>query len=616
MERIVSARRRVTIASDLAAAVTAVGLGIRPSRASASASPPTIVLINLDDLDFRSIAHMPQTLALIGDAGMTFANCLVSQPGCSPSRATLLRGQYPHNHGVLRSSGSYGGFQRFHHLGLEESSLGTWMHDAGYRTALIGKYFNEYPMSAPPAYIPPGWDYFLSPVFTEGRLGGVNYIDYAINDNGTVIQRGHAPEDYATDVMADAAAAQIADAATAGTPLFLYLAPRAPHQPAKPAPRHEGTLAGTTAPRGAAFNEEDVSDKPLWLQATTPFSDADIAEIDAQYQRRRETLLAADDLVATVIGALEATGQLDNAWIFFTSDNGYYVGEHRQFDEKGSPYEEAIRVPLLVRGPGVAAGSMEERLVGNVDLAPTIAAIAGATTPDFVDGRSILPLLLREPEVPWRDALLVQQRDPKPGDSGNVAGDGNGPQHPAWTGLRREDTVYVEYSDGELEFYDLSTDPEQLQNLASDLVIADRVVLSARLDDLRRCAGEQCRAADLPRSSDAQYPPLPVILRPEGLDAIDVGTMLEMSGVAYDSDGNELPGDALSWHVDITWDDQRVELLPETPGPTATTELPRRPPGKERGRANYLVEVHLRAALPTGLSREAVVVVQARPNKG
>ena len=117
-------------------------------------------------------------------------------------------------------------------------------------------------------------------------------------------------------------------------------------------------------------------------------------------------------------------------------------------------------------------------------------------------------------------------------------------------------------------------------------------------------------------ASGVVYPPLPVILQPEGLDAVDVGTMLEMSGVAFDASGAELPGDALSWHVDITWDDQRVELLPETPGPTATTELPRRPPGKERGRANYLVEVHLRATLPSGLSREAVVVVQARPNKG
>ena len=619
MEQRVSTRSRVT--ASIGAGISLLGLrgDHAPSVSAAppeTGTPPTIVLINFDDLDFRSIAFMLQTLELVGSHGTIFSNFIASQPGCSPSRATLLRGQYPHNHGVLRSGGAYGGFQRFHHLGLESSTLATWLQEAGYRTALIGKYFNEYPVTAEPNYVPPGWDFFLSPVFTEGRLGGVNYINYAVNDNGEVLSFGDDPEEYATDMMARRAAEVISTAANDDAPLFLYLAPRAPHQPSKPAPRHEGTLAGLQAPRTLSFNEEDVSDKPLWLRETEQFTADQVAEIDLQYQHRRETLLAADDLVATVVQALADADELDDAWIFVTSDNGYYLGEHRQFDEKGSPYEEAIRVPLLIRGPGVDAGAIENRIGSMVDLAPTIAELGGAEIPPFVDGRSLLPLFVPGNYPAWRDVVLVQQRDPKPGESGNVAGDGNGPQHPSWTALRFEEEIYLEYSDGEIEWYDLAADPLQLENRADSLDMGHRVRLSARLDQLEHCAGPSCAAIEEPSDPAADVPPLPIILKPSGMAIAQAGTPMVLSGEAWGADGQRLDESALAWTVDITWDNQRATLLPETAGATASVDLPNRPPGKDRGRANYLVEVHLRATAPTGLSREAVTVLQARPIKG
>ncbi|MBA2450229.1 MAG: sulfatase-like hydrolase/transferase [Chloroflexi bacterium] len=209
-------------------------------------------------------------------------------------------------------------------------------------------------------------------------------------------------------------------------------------------------------------------------------------------------------------GGTEATGQDENTYIFFTSDNGFHLGQHRLRSGKQAPYEEDIRVPLIVRGPGVDAGRVEERIVGNVDLAPTFARLAGVVAPEYVDGRSLVPLLRDDPPSEWRRAYLLQHED----------SDGTDPQDPMdldqqvqrpgrrqdrqpgrlditeFTGLRTRDHTYVEYVTGERELYALRSDPDELQNAYATADPTLLAQLSSRLAALRQCAGASCRAAD------------------------------------------------------------------------------------------------------------------------
>ena len=195
----------------------------------------------------------------------------------------------------------------------------------------------------------------------------------------------------------------VARSAAAGQPFFLYVAPFAPHAPATPAPRHAEAFPDPAAPRVPSFGEADVGDKPAWVRDQVEIGPDEAALIDAHHGLRMRSLLAVDDLVATVMDALSASGALEDTYVFFTSDNGFHLGEHRIGYGKRTPYEEAIRVPLLVRGPGVPAGRVVEELALNVDLAPTFAELAGVAAPDFVDGRSLVPLLRGDQRLAvWR----------------------------------------------------------------------------------------------------------------------------------------------------------------------------------------------------------------------
>jgi len=306
-------------------ALLAAPLAVAPQAASPAAAPaappsrPNIVLVVTDDLDAASVEAMPMVMALLHDQGVSFSNFFVSTPLCCPARVSLLRGQYVHNHGVLGNGGPNGGFATFHRLGGEDSTVATWLHDAGYRTALLGKYLNGYPEDADPSYVPPGWDEWDALV-AEAPAGG-GYIDYALNENGRRVTYGSEPEDYSTDVLSAKATDFIARTTAADQPFFLYLAPFAPHAPSIPATRHAEAFAEARAPRSAAFNEADVSDKPSWVRDRPVLSDEQVAEIDAQYRDRLRTLLAVDEMVATLVQTLEATGELENTYLFFTSYN-------------------------------------------------------------------------------------------------------------------------------------------------------------------------------------------------------------------------------------------------------------------------------------------------------
>ena len=474
-------------------ALAAAGVEAAPRR-------PNIVLIVTDDQDARSVERMPHVRALLRDEGTDFARFFAAVPACCPSRASILRGQYAHNHGVVRNSPPNGGFPAFHDLGHERSTVATWLDERGYRTGLFGKYLNEYPEGVGARYVPPGWDRW------HGWVKSGQYVDYTLNENGRLVDYGGGPNDYQTDVLSRKARAFIEQSADAGAPFFAYIAPPAPHEPAIAAPRHEGRFDRHEAPRPPSFNEVDVGDKPDWVRRDSPpLTDRQVRQIDALYRQRLRSLLAVDDLVKDLVRTLEATGTLDATYVFFTSDNGFMLGEHRQAIGKGVPYEEAIRVPLIVRGPDVAR-RVEGRLALNTDLAPTFAALAGAEVPDFVDGRSLVPLLHRDRAVSWRRTLLVEYigKDP-PNLAGNggigAAYDGGvdwtPPHIPAFRVLRTQDVVYVEYANREEpELYDLRADPYQLRNLARSADPDDLERLSARLAELQDCEAAGCRTAE------------------------------------------------------------------------------------------------------------------------
>ncbi len=465
------------------------GLGGRPRSTSSPAragtlpahqpdTRPNIILLVLDDMRADDLALMPAVQALLVAQGTSFTNFIATAPTCAPARASILRGQYPHNHGVLRSGGDQGGYGPFYVLGLEQSTVATWLQDAGYRTALIGKYLNGYPKEAfsagvPATHVPPGWDEWAG-VIREP------YFKLEVNENGDVVSY---KKRYATDVLAEKATAFAAETTQ---PFFLCLTPRAPHEPAEYAPRHATAFADVAAPRPPSFNEADVRDKPAWVQASPALDEEQVAELDAEHVARLRALLAVDEMVAALIETLQRAGTLDRTYILLTSDNGFHLGEHRT-NEKGTAYEESIRIPLVVRGPAVPSGQTIPALVSQVDLAPTIAAWADTTVPDFVDGRSLAPLLAGEAAPTWRQALPVELFVDRPEGS---------TKKPGFDALRAEDFIYIEYATGERELYDLSEDPAQLDNLAASADAGRIEALSERLAALTGCAGAACRAIE------------------------------------------------------------------------------------------------------------------------
>jgi arylsulfatase A-like enzyme len=247
---------------------------------------------------------------------------------------------------------------------------------------------------------------------------------------------------------------------------------------ASPAPQYRNAFALTPLPRPASFNEADMSDKPLALQGLPRLGPKRTAKIQEAYQQRLEALLSVDDAVASIVAKLRSVGELGNTLILFTSDNGFFHGEHRVPTGKVLVYEPSIRVPLLMRGPGIPRGKTLDQLVSNADLAPTILDAAHATPGRAQDGRSLLDLI-RDPRVEWGRELLLE--------SGN-------PQGLTTEGLRNYRWKYVEHSNGEVELYDLQNDPDELTSLHADPALAGlRTALATRLHALEKCAGASCR---------------------------------------------------------------------------------------------------------------------------
>lgn len=431
---------------------------------------PNIVLILVDDMRYDDLAYMPHTQGLIGERGAIFTNYFVTQSVCCPARVSILRGQYPHNHGITHNDLPDGGFKKVQADGIESSTLATWLDEAGYTTAIFGKYLNDY-RSGDAAYIAPGWDRWYAK--TQGY-----YINWKVSDQGVL---SGLIADYETDVLSQRTVSFIQQGAN--TPFFIFLNPPAPHGPAIPASRHAGLFTNLPGLRPPSFNEADMSDKPSFM--TEPLlGDGDIDYIDNLYRKRLETLQAVDEMVESIVLTLENSGQLENTYIIFTSDNGFHLGEHRQKEGKNTVYEEDMRVPLLIRGPGIAPGQIVPELVTNNDLPATIAQWAGVSVPAWVDGRSFAPLLR---DTPWRHGFLQERWPPSQVQAGTPR---------LYHALRNECYTYVEYANGEGELYDLRTDPYQLNNIYLSTDPALIAIFSARLAALKTCAGETCRVEE------------------------------------------------------------------------------------------------------------------------
>lgn len=493
--------------------VTLVGATAAPTSPPAAPQPPirpNIVFVLTDDLDTEYprgswIDHFPKLRALLADQGATFTNYFVSLSLCCPSRSSMLRGQYAHNTQIFTNTQPGGGFQKAHDLGLEASTIATWLHAAGYRTVLLGKYLNGYPGTLGKGYVPPGWDEWYG-----GERNAYGQFNYDLNENGKIVHYGNAPSDYLQDVIRSKATAFIRHAASEQQPFFMWMATFTPHMPATSAPRHAQAFPRDQAPRPPTFNEEDVGSHPQWLANRPRLTSAQIAQIDTTYRKRLRSMLAVEDTIDGLVQTLRAAGVLDRTYIIFTSDNGFHLGQHRLPPGKNTEFEEDLHVPLLVRGPGIPAGAVVSQLAVNIDLAPTFAELAGVAVPPFVDGRSLVPLL-RAPRPPeqWRRALLLEHGVVKTGDVGRTPSGRDTVEPPdpldlsrhqlphPFQGLHTQRLVYIEYpATRERELYDLSADPYEHHSVAQS---ADQLVqkqLSEWLEKLRACAGPACRAAE------------------------------------------------------------------------------------------------------------------------
>jgi N-acetylglucosamine-6-sulfatase len=446
---------------------------------------PNVLVVMTDDQTVESLKAMRNVDRLLAREGATLTQAIVTFPLCCPSRATFLTGQYAHNHRVLSNVAPSGGYGRLDHA----TTLPVWLRRGGYYTAHVGKHLNGYGR-ARPKEIPPGWSEWYGAV----EPSVYRYWDFTVNENGTLV-RYKRRADYQTDVFARRAADVIRRRAPKRQPFFLYVGFVAPHSGAPrelddppflktpaPAPRHRDRFLFEPLPTPPSFNEGDVQDKPVGIRRRPLLKEFQLGAVTEAYQQELESLLAVDQAVARMVLELRRAGDLEKTLIVFTSDNGYFHGEHRIPSGKLYLYEPSIRVPLLIRGPGIPPRTRIDDLVANIDLAPTIADAANVSPLRIVDGRSLLPLLQRGVRPPPRSILIEAPPTDVP--------------RQAFTAVRTQQHLYAGYGSGDQELYDLVADPYQLVSLHRDPAQAALVAeLSLRLEQLETCAGISCRTA-------------------------------------------------------------------------------------------------------------------------
>lgn len=429
-------------------------LGGVAALAAADANRPNIVLITTDDQAATDMAWMPKTRALLGGSGVTFSTGLSPHPLCCPARAEILTGQYAQNNGVHTNSGVFGGYAS---LRDRDNTLATWLKSAGYNTAMTGKFMNGYNYSLHGR--PAGWD-----MWDPTIDGTYNYYGYTQANDGTPVKHDDV---YITDYVAQKSRTMINRWSDNAEPFFLWASYVAPHNrcdsnvdglkcASLPLPEPEYANAFATARNPASlkpsYNEGNVKDKPKLIRSRPAQS---AAKMNAMFLARIRTLASVDDAVADTISALEEAGELDNTVILFTSDNGWLMGEHRWVGKRLA-YEESVRVPFYLRGPGIPQGVTYRRTATLLDIAPTFVGLAGATPGRVMDGRSLMSAL-GNVSPSDRETRLVQ--------AGNITSD---PRASRWNyrGIREARYTYIRWRSGFVELYDRQRDPYQLKNLA------------------------------------------------------------------------------------------------------------------------------------------------------
>lgn len=452
----------------------ASGLALVPSPGGAAAPPPVspnVVFVYVDDMRADDLRYLDYTRRLFTRTGTTFTEAISPHPLCCPARAELMTGQYAQNNGVLHNRGEWGGHQALLDAGTDQLTP-QWFDEAGYRTAYLGKYLNGYQRGDIP-----GVD------VTDTLVRGVySPTGFSTWDNGRITERrGHQ-----TDWTASRTARLISR--FGDEPFFItaaYLAPHAmkrdrawvpPYRAAAPSgptaippTRYRTFDRGDATPpflSDPAFNEEDVSDKPSTVRDLAPVSPAVMTR---SHQARVLSLYAVDDAVRRTVTALKDAGVWGDTVLAFTSDNGFQHGEHRTFG-KDLPYQQSLRVPLLVRGPGVPVGN-HDGVVTTVDVPGTLAGLAGVTPGRVQDGIDAF-------EAEADRAVLIQS--------------GGDETQWDWRGVYTRRFTFVEHLGGEVEAYDRVADPHELDSTPD---LREGTSLSQLLDTLRDCTGPGCAAA-------------------------------------------------------------------------------------------------------------------------
>ena len=447
---------------------------------------PNLLMITVDDAAQKDMQYLPHVQHLMADQGTTLDNGLAPTPICVPARASLVSGQYSHNHGAVTINGAGGGFKAFE----DEDTLPVWLQQAGYDTMFIGKYLNGYGEDGSETYVPPGWSDWRATVDPSTY----NFVRPTVNDNGT----DRTYHQYSSDLFSDLTVDMLDDPARQQKPWYLWVNYVAPHtggpdakddpqvlhpddkSPIKtttPAPEDENTFDSLDLPRTPDMFEEDTSDKAIIRAVHRRVDAVHRQEMREARQQRIEALQAVDRAVARTVRTLRRTGQLDNTYIVFTSDNGYVLGEHN-LDGKLWYFREIAGIPMYIRGPGIAKGARSDAPVTNADWAPTFAALADAKPTRKVDGTNVLP---------WLDTRASRRVVPIEGYPVQ------GGTTPLYTGVVVGPWTYVENKRGRAELYYRNVDPWQLDNLRRDPRYHQQY---KQLRDLTRkyadCAGSEC----------------------------------------------------------------------------------------------------------------------------
>nr|XP_002128609.1 N-acetylglucosamine-6-sulfatase [Ciona intestinalis]XP_026690892.1 N-acetylglucosamine-6-sulfatase [Ciona intestinalis] len=484
---------------------------------SKASPPPNIVFILTDDQDtlLGGMDPLVKVKKLLQDEGTTFTNMFTSTPLCCPSRASILTGRYSHNHETLNNTISGNCSSLYWQKTFETQTLAVAAQKANYRTFFAGKYLNQYGGKSVggPQHVPVGWNQWF------GLVGNSKYYNYTISDNGVPVQHGaNYHEDYLTDLLANRSVDFIHNHKMRYTqPFFMMISTPAPHSPWDSAPQYSKMYENNTAPHTPSYNTKAVNKHWLVRQATHPMTKESMDYSDNAFRSRWRALKSVDDLVERVINALSKMKQLDNTYVFFSSDNGYHLGQFSLPIDKRQLYEFDLRVPLIIRGPGVSKNVTRSEPIVNVDIAPTVADIVNGGKGDFplmMDGESLVPLLNSNNKPKWRSDFLVEYQgegkdSPPPGCSptwrgvsqcfpGCVCEDAYNNTYSCVRTLQPQhkvDLMYCEFTDTEtfVELYNHTIDPHQLNNIKDTVDPTVLVKMNKRLIMLGLCSGKTCR---------------------------------------------------------------------------------------------------------------------------